>query len=197
MGLEISEEMSGSILDVSEAEAWYGAIGQSPSRQSGPVEEAVLQLVVEFVADRQATCTSNPLLWWVGILVQSSLQAGADDYISRGRFNLNILPMDLDIRARLEGLLHYSKVLVLDHTMHSWKTSKSRMMEVRGDMAAVNNEWLNADDDRRPEAIVDNRNCSSVAWKDMLKHLQSQCNIYLGKQPGMAVRQFRLLLEEN
>lgn len=30
MGLEISEEMSESILDVSEAEAWDGAIGQSP-----------------------------------------------------------------------------------------------------------------------------------------------------------------------
>ena len=105
MGLEISEEMGDSILDVSEAEAWYGAVGQSHSRQSGPVEEAVLQLVMEFVTDCQARCISNPLLWWVGILIQSSLQAGADDYISRGRFNINILPMDLDIRARLEGLL--------------------------------------------------------------------------------------------
>src|SRR5277367_985617 len=37
MGLEISEEMSNSIFDVSEAEAWHGAIGQSPDRQSGPV----------------------------------------------------------------------------------------------------------------------------------------------------------------
>jgi hypothetical protein len=105
--------------------------------------------------------------------------------------------MDLDIRARLEGLLHYSKVLVLNHTMHTWKTSESQLVEVQRDMAAVNNKWLNADDDQRPEVIVDNRNCSSVAWKDMLRHLQSQCNTYLGKQQGTAVRQLKLLLEEN
>ena len=68
-------------------------------------------------------------------------------------------------------------------------------MEVRRDMAAVNNEWLNADDDQRPEGIVDNQDCSSMAWKDMLKHLRSQCDRYLGKQQGTAVRQIRLLLE--
>jgi len=197
MGLEISEEISESILDVSEAETFYGAIGQSPDRMSGPVEQAVLRLALEFVTDCHATCTSNPLLWWVGILVKSSLQIGADDYISRGRFNINILPMDLDIRGRLEGLLHYSKVLVLDNTMHGWEASRSRMMEVRRDMAAVDNAWLNADDDQRPETIMDNQNCSSEAWKDMLKHLQNQCNLYLKKQQCTPFQQFMLLLEQN
>src|SRR5438045_8670182 len=129
----MSREMSERMRGVSEAEAWYGERGQSPNRQSGPVEEGVLQLVTRFVIDRQATCTRNPLLWWVGILVKSSLQAGADDYISRGRFNVNILPMDLDIRARLQGILHYSKVLILDHKMHKWEATKSRLMNVAGE----------------------------------------------------------------
>lgn len=52
MGLEISEEMSRSILIVSKVEAWYRTIKQSPNRQNGPVEEAVLQLVIKFVTDR-------------------------------------------------------------------------------------------------------------------------------------------------
>lgn len=43
MGLEVSEKMMESILDIAEAEAWHGAIGQSPDREMGPVEEAVME----------------------------------------------------------------------------------------------------------------------------------------------------------
>jgi hypothetical protein len=197
MGLDISEKMSESILDVAEAEAFHGAIGQSPDREIGPVEGAVMELAAELVTQRNATCRNNPLLWWVGILVQSSLQTGADDYISRGRFNVNILPMDQDIRARLEALLHYSKVLVLDYTMTTWTASRPRLMEVRGDMAAIDLDWINADDDQRPKANAYRHDCKSEAWKDILKHLQRQCNLYLGKEQGTVVGQLRLLVEEN
>jgi hypothetical protein len=62
--------------------------------------------------------------------------------------------MDMDIEERLEALLHYSKVFVLDHSMKTWKTSARRMDEVRASMAAVDLEWLNADDDQRPAATI-------------------------------------------
>ncbi|KFY96170.1 hypothetical protein V500_02554 [Pseudogymnoascus sp. VKM F-4518 (FW-2643)] len=138
----------------------------------------------------------NPVLWWVGILVQSSLQAGADDYISRGRFNVNVLPMDQDIRARFEALLH-SKVLVLDYTMATWQTSKPRQIEVRGDMAAIDLSWINADDDQRRRADAYKHDCGSEAWKDILTHLQRQCSQYLAKEGGTVVGQLRLLLDEK
>ena len=53
----------------------------------------------------------------------------------------------MDIKERLEVLLYYLKVFVLDHSIKTWKTSVSRMTEVWGSMADIDMEWLNADDD--------------------------------------------------
>lgn len=73
MGLELSEDMIDSIMSVSEADAWHGRIFQSMDRDSGPVEGAIEELVTELTTDPKATYRTNPLLWWIGILVQSSL----------------------------------------------------------------------------------------------------------------------------
>ncbi|KAH9205104.1 hypothetical protein DL95DRAFT_451397 [Leptodontidium sp. 2 PMI_412] len=197
MGLKLSEGLCDSIMDVTEAVVWHGGIGQSPNRTRGPVEDAVEELLMELITDPKATFQTNPLLWWVGILVQSSLGTGRDDYISRGRFNINILPMDVDIRGRLEALLHYCQVFVLHCTMQTWKTSTVQMDEVRGSMATIDLEWLNADNDQRPPPSADTRNCQSVAWKDLVKHLREQSKSFLGEKPRTVGEQLRLLLEES
>jgi hypothetical protein len=43
---------------------------------------------------------------------------GREDYIRRGQFDLNVLTMDMDIKERLEELLHYSKLFVLDYAIY-------------------------------------------------------------------------------
>jgi hypothetical protein len=194
MGLELSEDLLDSIMDVKEADAWHGQIFQKMDRDSGPVEAAVEELVTELITDPKATFRTNPLLWWIGILVQSSLQTDGIDYISRGRFDLNILTMDMDIEERLEALLHYSKVFVLDHSMKTWKTSATQMDEVRASMAAIDMEWLNADDGQRPAASADMRTCQSAAWKDIVKHIRAQSKAFLGDQHKTVAKQLRVLL---
>lgn len=197
MGLKLSEGLCDSIMDVTEAVVWHGGIGQSPNRTRSPLEDAVEELLMELITDPKVTFQTNPLLWWVGILVQSSLSTGRDDYISRGRFNINILPMDVDIRGRLEALLHYCQVFVLHCTMQTWKISAVQMDEVRGSMATIDLEWLNADNDQRPAPSADTRNCQSVAWKDLVKHLRVQSKSFLGEKPRTVGKQLRLLLEES
>ncbi|OAF56354.1 hypothetical protein VC83_06883 [Pseudogymnoascus destructans] len=194
MGLEISEDMLDSIMSVSEADAWHGRIFQSMDRDPGPVEGPIEELVTELTTDPKATYRTNPLLWWIGILVQSSLQTDGDDYISRGQFDFNILTMDMDIKERLEALLHYSTVLVLNYSMNTWKTSAVRMDEVHASMAAVDMRWLNADDDQRPAASVDIRRCQSASWKDIVKHIRAQSKAFLGDQPRTVAKQIRVLL---
>jgi hypothetical protein len=194
MGLEISEDLLDSIMDIKEADVWHGRIFQSTDRDPGAVEEAVAGLVMELITDTRATFHTNPLLWCVGVLVQSALRTGGDDYISRGRFDRNILTMDMDIEERLGALLHYSKVFVLDLAMQTWKTSASRLEEVRVSMAAVDKHWLDVDDDQRPPASADLRTCQSAAWKDVTKHIQTQSQAFLGDQPGTVARQLRVLL---
>ena len=164
-------------------------------RDPGPVEGAIEELVTELTTDPKATYRTNPHLWWIGILVQSSLQTDGDDYISRGQFDLNILTMDMDIKKRLEALLHYSKVLVLNYSMNTWKTSAVRTDEVRASMAAVDMRWLNADDDQRPAASADIRRCQSAAWKDIVKHIRVQSKAFLGDQPRTVAKQLRVLLQ--
>lgn len=194
MGLTLSEGLLDSIMDVTQAEVFHGRETERGGRAPGPVEEAVAELVIELITDPKATSCTNPLLWWIGVLVTSALQTDRDDYISRGRFDLNILTMDMGLEERVTALLHYSKVFILDYSMHTWKTSQEQMDEVDAGMAAVDMQWLDADDDQRPAASTDTRSCQSAAWKDVVKHVQAQCKAFLGDQPGTVARQVRVLL---
>jgi hypothetical protein len=69
MGLELSEDLLDSIMDMKEADTWHGRIFQRIDCDPGPVEEAILELVTELITDSKAIFHTNPLLWWVGILV--------------------------------------------------------------------------------------------------------------------------------
>lgn len=75
----------------------------------------------------------------MGILVRSAI-AGEKDFISSGWFNNNPMPMDADIRGRLQAMVHYSKVLVLDHALLSWLGKPEWVMEVQRDLNSVDNE---------------------------------------------------------
>jgi hypothetical protein len=186
MGLCLSEEMCDSILDIAEAEAW----SVSPQSMDGPMgqlEAAVQGLCLEMIMDHEPTTTTNPLLWWMAVLVHSSLtplEREMDDYISRGKFHLNILPMDIDVRTRIEALQHYAKVLLLDHIFSTWKTKPDGLQEVQRELNMVSNEWLNAETDQRPPVEDDPRTCQSAAWRSLLIHLRRESDKYLGGQDG-------------
>lgn len=87
MGLELNEDMLDSIMSVSEADAWHGRIFQCMDRDPGPVESAIEELVTGLTTDPKATYRTNPLLWWIGILVQSSLQTDEDQAYALGAWS--------------------------------------------------------------------------------------------------------------
>lgn len=66
----------------------------------------------------------NPLLWWMSILVRSATSTlgyyGVDDFISRGGYTSNPMPMDLNIMDRVEAMMHYSKVLTTMNARTTW-----------------------------------------------------------------------------
>jgi hypothetical protein len=196
MGLCLSEEMRDSILDIAEAEAC--SVGPpSMDEPMGLLEAAVQGLCLEMIMVHEPTTTTNPLLWWMAVLVHSSLtplEPEMDDYISRGKFHLNILPMDIDVRTRIEALHHYAKVLLLDHIFSTWKTSQARLQEVQRELNVVSNEWLNAETDQRPPVEDDLRTCQSAAWRSLLNHLTTESDKYLGGQDGTVLGVARALL---
>ena len=126
----------------------------------------------------------------MAILVRSVISDGPDDYISRGIFRMNILPMDLDMRGRIEAVEHYCKVFVLNHTFSTWDTNKQLLFEVQSQLNQVDNEWILNDNAIRPPDI---RTCQSPAWQDLLSHLRENCGKFLGDGKGTVMHQVRLL----
>ncbi|RFU23932.1 hypothetical protein B7463_g12406, partial [Scytalidium lignicola] len=138
MGLELSKGLQDSIIDIMQAEVYFGPINQSIEQEPGPVEAAVANLVRELITDSHATFQTNLLL-------------------CRGQFTFNILTMDMDIEEQLEVILHYSKVFVLDYAMQTWERSEDWLDEVQSSLAEVNLDWLHADSDQQPAMGTDRR----------------------------------------
>jgi hypothetical protein len=197
MGLFLSEDVVDDILDMAVAESLNSVEFRSSQGSIVALEEAIGDILARQVTDPMATARTNALLWWVCVLVQSSLSTSGNDYISQGRFDLNIFTMDMDIRERLEALLHYSKLLVLDLAMQTWQPSTEHLREVQDSMRKIDLQWLNADDDQRPLASVERSDNNTTAWKDITGHIQRQSRAFLGEQPGTVARQLRMLLQEE
>lgn len=184
IGLVDSEDLSDDLLDLVQA--------ATNATQCGAWDG--LQVVIQgfltgLIKDRRANVKTNPLLWWTAVLARSAVSADDEevDYISRGRFTRNILPIDVELRDRVEAIAHYSKVLVLDRAIHGWKGNPTWIDEIIGELNLVDNNWLNEESGPRPDPSLDRRQCSSVAWQVMLRRIEKQRVAYLGETEGTAM----------
>ncbi|KAJ3538461.1 hypothetical protein NM208_g5895 [Fusarium decemcellulare] len=137
---------------------------------------------------------NNPLIWWMAILVRSALSADGPDFISRGRFDRNILPMDVDVRERLEAMRHYFKVIVLGHAFWSWESQQR--LRVQTELDIVNNLWLNDENGCRPFESRDLRDCSTPEWQAMIARVWHEVYRMLGGRRGSAVWWMNMLEKE-
>lgn len=81
----------------------------------GALDELALalhQLLFKAIRKKGSEGRNNPLVWWAAILARSVWE-GQKDYISSGRFNMNPLPMDVEIIGRVDAIMHYGKIVVL------------------------------------------------------------------------------------
>ncbi|KAJ3453597.1 hypothetical protein MRS44_017844 [Fusarium solani] len=111
MGLNLNEEKKEGLLDlgvmVMPGSDWFMS-----DDHPGDIIQGFL---TRMITDESVNVRMNPLLWWTAILVRSAISdEEEEDFISRGRFSMNNLPLDVDIRDRIEAIGHYSKVLILD-----------------------------------------------------------------------------------
>lgn len=117
MGLFLDESQIEDILDVFQ-EVWMMIEEFENIRKEdgvlGGVWGEVQALLIGALIKSGSTARNNPLIWWTAILVRSAT-TGETDFISHGRFSKNPLPMDMDIRARVSALVHYSKVLTVEN----------------------------------------------------------------------------------
>lgn len=191
MGLHLSQQLQDDIMSIMEMQVREWMVGSSFQPE---VEKAIQEFCQHMITDPTCTKRTNPLLWWTVVLVQSALSAD-DDKISRGRFLDNILPMDIDIRTRIQAVQHHAKVLVLDDAFHRWQPkSGDHLRTVQEQLNLIDNTWLNASDDQRPADDYDRRDCRTPSWQDVLAFLETHAQLYLGAQGGTALTEVRKLL---
>lgn len=174
MGLRLDEDQYDDILDVRQEVLNVDWRGPKRIEKLDGVWAATGQFLVKGIKRTGSTARNNPLVWWMAVLVRSAISDAGEDYISRGQFLSNPIPMDLDIRGRAEAMIHYGKILALYESFSSWMSGSGMELTVQADLNAVDNEWLNEEGGKRPGVEADNRTCSNEAWQTMVTRLREQ-----------------------
>ncbi|KAF5234225.1 hypothetical protein FAUST_7751, partial [Fusarium austroamericanum] len=145
MGLRLTESQIDDILDI-EQEVWLvdlGAIARMREKGGGfeNVWVPIQELLMKALKKPKSTPRNNLLVWWIAVLCRSAISDDDDegmddddgdennDFISRGQFYKNPMPMDVDFKERLEAIVHYSKVLVLNHSFLTWSAPTDWVMQ--------------------------------------------------------------------
>ena len=147
----------------------------------------------------KSTPRNNPLGWWIAVLARSAVSGDNDrDFISRGRFHKNPMPMDVDLGERLGAIVHYSKVLVLDDAFSTWSEWSERsewVMEVQSRLNMVSIEWINDEGGSRPAGPSGDGGpvYSTAAWQSVVADIAEQAERHLGGKQKTAIYRLRML----
>ncbi|KAH8662635.1 hypothetical protein BGZ61DRAFT_462910 [Ilyonectria robusta] len=198
MGLQLKEGQIDDILDI-EQEVWsvdLRAIARR--REKGGFEDVwapIQQLLFKALRRPKSTARNNPLVWWLAVLVRSAVSDDRD-FISRGRFHKNPVPMDIDLEERLRAIVHYSKVLVLDDAFSTWSERPEWVMEVQSCLNRVSIDWINDERGSRPARSSDGPVYSTAAWQSVVTHIAEHTSRYIGGKKKTAIHRVRLLADE-
>ncbi|KAM0360992.1 hypothetical protein ACHAO7_012031 [Fusarium culmorum] len=173
MSLRLTESQIDDILDI-EQEIWQvdlGAIARMREKGGGfenvwvPIQEVLMKALKK----PKSTPRNNLLVWWIAVLCRSAISDYYDnddddddddskDFISRGQFYKNPMPMDVNFKERLQAIVHYSKVLVLHHSYLTWcekseeleEADLMMLKEVQSRLNMVSINWINNEKGPRP-----------------------------------------------
>lgn len=175
-------------------------------------ESDVHEALAKWVVQPEATAGNNPLVWSMGVLVRSAMGRGNEgpDMISAGRFEYNVLPVDLGVEQRMRAVVYYAKVLVSNVALVSFRrrvergsaseTTRLQVEEVMRDLDDVDVGWMDTDGPakgvRPADADArDGRSCESPAWKAVLGHISRLAKTHLGGTEGSVVAAANRFLE--
>ncbi|RSL39496.1 hypothetical protein CEP54_016312 [Fusarium duplospermum] len=200
MGMRLTESQIDDILDI-EQEVWQvdlKAIAQR--REKGGFEGVwapIQMLLMKALRKPKSTPRNNPLVWWIAVLARSAASGddGDRDFISRGRFHKNPMPMHVNFGERLRAIVHYSKVIVLDDAYGSWSGESGWEMEVRSRLNMVSIEWINDEEGTRPDGPPGDGGSvySTDAWRSVVAYIEEQTKRHLGGKPKTAIDRLRVL----
>lgn len=147
-----------------------------------PRRKAVIDMVEEFfflvIRDPKPTPRTNPLLWWIAVLIHSEVNE------PQPRLPIPGLEDTLTFSTKLEALDHYARVLVFHQTFMHW-TSRPGILqpvpawkhEVPLWVDAVDISWV--DRDRETPPSLHEPDLTSQGWTDFHDTLRNAVDTWL------------------
>ena len=129
-GFLISEDFGDDILDIIQG-PWYGI---------EHIKDAINSFCLNIIMHQDATWNTNPLLFWVALLLQT------EEFGDQPRLEFGDLRDELTMREKLEALVHYARVFIIDHAFTTWQLSDSVPQEwKKAVQTEVNSEMRRSD----------------------------------------------------
>jgi len=83
------------------------------------LKNSVHHLCLSIIMQENPTPQNNPLLFWVGLCLQT------EEFGNQQRLEFHGLKDELTMREKLEALVHYARVFIMDYAYTSWAQSDS------------------------------------------------------------------------
>jgi hypothetical protein len=155
LGLAVSEDLGDDMIDIIQS-MFYGI---------DHVKESLKTFCLNIIMHQDATCRNNPLLFWVALLLQT------EEFGDQPRLEFWGLKDELTMREKLEALVHYARVFIIDRAFTTWQSSDSVPQKWK---KAVQKE-VNSDARRfdLPESKGDPADFDQPHWQSFKNHFDA------------------------
>ncbi|KAF7586407.1 hypothetical protein BBP40_008930 [Aspergillus hancockii] len=144
-------------------------------RSQTALRHAIKGFLIQVITDAQATPQTNPLVWWLAILIQTGV---LDD---QPRWQVAQLQDTLDFSGKLEAVDHYARVLVLEYAFSRWLgdasphgMSPAQKGQVVEALDEVSLDWLDRDEKCPPVDIFEElQEATSPEWRACTWYIKS------------------------
>jgi hypothetical protein len=133
-----------------------------------PMREAIEEIFMAAITDANATANTNPLLWWLAVIIQTEVLG-----------NQSRLEVDdrLDFLGKLEAIDHYSRALVLNFAFNSWLgekgTSQADKEKVIRALDSVSLDWVDQDQEPQINPMDNSEMVNSQAWQSCSSYINA------------------------
>jgi hypothetical protein len=182
MGISVSEDLGDDIMDICQL-TLFGIEG---------LKDAVLNFCLSVIMQANPTPQNNPLLFWVHRLLQT------EEFGDQPRLEFGSLKDELTTREKLEALVHYARVLIMDHACMSWVRSDCVSQELKTPVQDAlnpgNMAWSDRGEPRPVEKKGDPADFSQPHWQSIKAHFDTLRKKWLVKGSNSPIGVILMLL---
>jgi hypothetical protein len=174
MRLTLSDGRADDIMDIVQADIMFAMTGKLEYMR-GPVHEFLLHIIMQ----ENPTSHNNPLLFWIALLLQT------EEFGNQPRLEFAGLKDGLTMRKKLEAVVHYARVLILDYAYKSWGRSgpvpKQWTLAVEKTLNSADMDWSDNGAPRPADQEGDPADFRDPHWVNFVAYFDGLCRKWLWK----------------